>query len=196
MTYVLQVRAIRKPVEFRGRHQGLQASLEDRGKWLPDPIISMKFPCTMDNNLRSALEPFTTPAIVTVQHSFRHTHATLLGEVGESLCTAQAILGHSDLKTTLNVYTHAIPESRKRAVDKVAGLLFFEAMIRFRSSVVAGSSTCKEAVKGCASNRRRRSAVKRDYPSRCFAACQQIRSIRQPFANTRVIFVTPWMRSW
>ena len=38
-------------------------------------------------------------------HSFRHTHATLLGEVGESLRTAQAILGHSDLKTTLNVYT-------------------------------------------------------------------------------------------
>ena len=57
-------------------------------------------------------------------HSFRHTHATLLGEVGESLRTAQAILGHSDLKTTLNVYTHAIPESQKHAVEKAAGLLF------------------------------------------------------------------------
>jgi integrase len=54
----------------------------------------------------------------------RHTHATLLGEVGESLRTAQAILGHSDLKTTLNIYTHAIPESQKRAVQKVAGLVF------------------------------------------------------------------------
>src|ERR1700683_3404489 len=53
-------------------------------------------------------------------HSFRHTHATLLGEVGEPLRTAQAILGHSDPKTTLNVYTHAIPESQKRAVGKVA----------------------------------------------------------------------------
>jgi len=57
-------------------------------------------------------------------HSFRHTHATLLGEVGESLRTAQAILGHSDLKTTLNIYTHAIPESQKRAVQKVADLVF------------------------------------------------------------------------
>ena len=54
-------------VKFRGRHQGLQASVEDWGKWLPDPIISMEFPCTIDNNLRSALEPFTTPAIVTVR---------------------------------------------------------------------------------------------------------------------------------
>ncbi|HXU19790.1 MAG TPA: site-specific integrase [Verrucomicrobiae bacterium] len=57
-------------------------------------------------------------------HSFRHTHATLLGESGESLKTAQALLGHSDLGTTLNVYTHAIPESQKRAVDKVAEILF------------------------------------------------------------------------
>jgi integrase len=56
--------------------------------------------------------------------SFRHTHATLLGEAGESLKTAQALLGHSDLETTLNVYTHAIPESQKRAVDKVAAMLF------------------------------------------------------------------------
>jgi integrase len=57
-------------------------------------------------------------------HSSRNTHATLLGEVGESLRSAQAILGHSDLKTTLNVYTHAIPESQRRAVDKVAEVRF------------------------------------------------------------------------
>jgi integrase len=56
-------------------------------------------------------------------HSFRHTHATLLCEVGESLRTAQALLGHSDLETTLNVYTHAIPESQRRAVDRVADQL-------------------------------------------------------------------------
>jgi integrase/recombinase XerD len=41
-------------------------------------------------------------------HSFRHTHATLLGDVGGSIKTAQTLLGHSDLETTLAVYTHAI----------------------------------------------------------------------------------------
>jgi integrase len=56
-------------------------------------------------------------------HSFRHTYATLLGDVGESLRTAQAILGHSDLETTLNVYTHAIPESQKRAVRQSRGVI-------------------------------------------------------------------------
>ena len=57
-------------------------------------------------------------------HSFRHIHATLLGEVGESIKTAQAILGHSDLETTLNTYMHAIPDSQRRAVERVAGVLF------------------------------------------------------------------------
>jgi integrase len=57
-------------------------------------------------------------------HSFRHSSATLLGEVGESLKTAQAILGHSDLETTLNTYMHAIPDSQRRAVERVAEVLF------------------------------------------------------------------------
>jgi integrase len=56
-------------------------------------------------------------------HSFRHTHATLLHEAGESLKTAQSLLGHSDLETTLGVYTHAIPDSQRRAVERVARVL-------------------------------------------------------------------------
>lgn len=72
--------------------------------------------------LQPACEALKLPLVS--WHSFRHTHATLLGEVGESLKTAQALLGHSDLETTLNIYTHAIPESQKRAVDKVAEILF------------------------------------------------------------------------
>jgi integrase len=57
-------------------------------------------------------------------HSFRHTHATLLAEVGESIKTAQALLGHSDVETTLNTYAHAIPSSQRRAVGRVAEVLF------------------------------------------------------------------------
>jgi integrase len=57
-------------------------------------------------------------------HSFRHTHATLLTEVGESIKTAQSLLGHSDLGTTLNTYAHVIPDSQRRAVERVAEVLF------------------------------------------------------------------------
>ncbi|MGB8323196.1 MAG: tyrosine-type recombinase/integrase [Candidatus Acidiferrum sp.] len=57
-------------------------------------------------------------------HSFRHASATLMGEMGESIKTAQALLGHSDLETTLNTYMHVIPDSQRRAVERVAGVLF------------------------------------------------------------------------
>lgn len=61
-------------------------------------------------------------------HSFRQTHATLLAEVGESIKTAQSLLGHSDLGTTLNTYAHAIPDSQRRAVERVAGVLFSDVL--------------------------------------------------------------------
>jgi integrase len=48
----------------------------------------------------------------------------LVSSAGESLNTAQSLLGHSELETTLNIYTHAIPESQRRAVDKVPEILF------------------------------------------------------------------------
>lgn len=76
----------------------------------------------MNRALRPACRQLRLPDIG--WHSFRHTHATLLSEAGESLKTAQALLGHSDVETTLNIYTHAIPESQRRAVEKVAGILF------------------------------------------------------------------------
>ena len=52
-------------------------------------------------------------------HSFRHTHATLLSDLGESLRTAQAQLGHARLTTTAEIYTHAVPASQRAAVEKL-----------------------------------------------------------------------------
>jgi len=53
-------------------------------------------------------------------HTFRHTHATLLNELGESVKTAQAILGHSDIGTTLQIYMHAVPETMSKAEERLA----------------------------------------------------------------------------
>ena len=52
----------------------------------------------------------------------------MLSEVGGSLKTAQALLGHTDLETTLNTYMHAIPDSQRLAVDRVAGVLFSDVL--------------------------------------------------------------------
>lgn len=61
-------------------------------------------------------------------HSFRHTHATLLHANGESLKTAQALLWHSDIETTLNTYTHTVSDSQRKAVERVAGVLFSDVL--------------------------------------------------------------------
>jgi integrase len=40
-----------------------------------------------------------------------------------ALKTSQELLGHSDLETTLNVYTHAIPDAQRSAVERVGRVL-------------------------------------------------------------------------
>lgn len=57
-------------------------------------------------------------------HVLRHTHATWLSESGATIRAAQDILGQSDVETTLRVYTHSVPESKRRAMANVAALLF------------------------------------------------------------------------
>jgi integrase len=56
-------------------------------------------------------------------HAFRHTHATQLSELGENPKTAQAILGHSGLETTMQIYTHAVTGTMVRAEERLAQLL-------------------------------------------------------------------------
>ncbi len=56
-------------------------------------------------------------------HTLRRTHATLLQAAGGSLKDAQAQLGHSQLSTTLQVYTLPLPAHQRAAVDKLAQLV-------------------------------------------------------------------------
>jgi integrase len=63
----------------------------------------------------------------------------LLTEVGESIKTAQALLGHSDLGTTLNTYAHLIPDSQRRAVERVAGVLFSN-VLEFEENAQSGKT--------------------------------------------------------
>lgn len=56
-------------------------------------------------------------------HDLRHTSATLLHE-HEPLRVAQAILGHSDLQTTLG-YTHVLPGQQRDAMKRLETVVLF-----------------------------------------------------------------------
>lgn len=50
-------------------------------------------------------------------HGFRHTHCSLLFEAGASMKQVQARLGHSNIKTTMNVYAHVTKEGKEETAD-------------------------------------------------------------------------------
>ncbi|MUK88520.1 tyrosine-type recombinase/integrase [Ornithinibacillus sp. L9] len=56
-------------------------------------------------------------------HSLRNTHTSLLAEAGVSIERIMERLGHSDDKTTKNVYLHKTEEIRKRDSEKFGSLM-------------------------------------------------------------------------
>jgi integrase len=53
-------------------------------------------------------------------HAFRHGLATELAEASVPLPVLQAQLRHADVKTTLRIYSHLIPQSQRAAVELAA----------------------------------------------------------------------------
>lgn len=56
-------------------------------------------------------------------HSLRHTNATLLIASGADLRTVSKRLGHSNMTTTSNIYTHAIKSADERAAELLNDIL-------------------------------------------------------------------------
>ena len=51
---------------------------------------------------------------------------------------AMEILGHAEISTTLNIYTHIAPELQKEATEKVADALWPEVDIGLASNSLSG----------------------------------------------------------
>lgn len=56
-------------------------------------------------------------------HGFRHTHATLLFSAGASVKEVQTRLGHSNVTTTLDIYTHLTRQDQKETIQKLVRFL-------------------------------------------------------------------------
>ena len=67
-------------------------------------------------------------------HAFRHGLATELVEAAAPLTVLQHQLRHADIKTTLKLYSHVIPQSQRDAMEQVGGfqsLLNDESLLKF-----------------------------------------------------------------
>lgn len=51
-------------------------------------------------------------------HGFRHTHCSLLFESGSSLIEVQDRLGHSDIKTAINIHAHVTEKAKEMTAEK------------------------------------------------------------------------------
>lgn len=58
-------------------------------------------------------------------HGLRHTHCSLLFEAGASIKEVQDRLGHSDVQTTMNIYTHVTEKAKEVAAEKFAKYMDF-----------------------------------------------------------------------
>ena len=56
-------------------------------------------------------------------HDLRHTFASLLLESGENLKAIQELLGHSQISTTMDIYTHFSEELRRKSIDNLENLI-------------------------------------------------------------------------
>lgn len=62
------------------------------------------------------IKPFTP-------HMLRHTYATMLYFAGVDVLTARDQLGHSDIKTTLSIYTHLDKRHKRTGMEKLDAYL-------------------------------------------------------------------------
>lgn len=79
-------------------------------------------PRNLSRSFYALLERSRVPKITF--HDLRHTHATLLLTQGVHPKVVAERLGHADMRTTLEIYSHVLPHMQKEAADKVGKLLF------------------------------------------------------------------------
>jgi integrase len=56
-------------------------------------------------------------------HTFRHSYSTLLRSLEVDIKVQQELLRHADIRTTMNIYTQAVPEALREANSKVVRMV-------------------------------------------------------------------------
>jgi integrase len=110
--------------EMLRQHRSTQLSPLNSGDWVfANPDTGKPF---WPNKIQ---ESWLVPAAEKVGlgrigwHTFRHSHSSLLHALGVDLKVQQELLRHADIRTTMNIYTHAVPAALRKANSKVVRLV-------------------------------------------------------------------------
>ena len=100
-------------------HEGRELTLEDyifrrHGENLP------MTPSTFTWRFKLILKKHNLPLDLNV-HSLRHTAASLMISGGADVATVSGLLGHSQVSTTLDIYTHAFDEKKREVSAQMQG---------------------------------------------------------------------------
>jgi len=106
------------------------------GQYYSDNFISGKkrsFICTYENGKAIHLDYYSRALNKAIKelkidkhvrfHDLRHTHATLLLEQNVEAKIVQDRLGHSNISTTMDLYSHVTKNAQNHAVDKLNEIL-------------------------------------------------------------------------
>lgn len=81
--------------------------------------LNLKYGISLDR--KSKYDP--RGHVVTIElftpHCLRHTFCTIMYEAGIDVLTAKEQMGHSDIKTTLAIYTHLDGQHKKKSLNKL-----------------------------------------------------------------------------
>lgn len=89
---------------FRTEDNGILSPAKPR-KWL---IVAQD---VLDKKRETPMKRIST-------HGFRHTHASLLFESGATIKDVQFRLGHSDIQTTMDIYTHVTKQAKEQLAQR------------------------------------------------------------------------------
>ena len=85
-----------------------------------------KYICDMNASV-TGVSKFSKNRVIAINmftwHCLRHTYASILYDADVDVLTAQKLLGHADVKTTLGIYTHLSKEKEAHNIEKLNSFL-------------------------------------------------------------------------
>jgi len=101
---------------YRAESDWIFASAKSRGRW----------PYWGQPIMRKTIRPVAIKLGINCRlgwHTFRHTYSTLLRATGADIKVMQELLRHASARVTLDTYTQAITDKKRRAQNKLVRLL-------------------------------------------------------------------------